>query len=77
MGTPASAKLRAAAVYPMVSVPWVITTPSAPSRTALFTRRASFDQWLGVMFSENMSNMISGLTSATSESTGTRECSSA
>ncbi len=25
-----SMKLKAAAVYPMVSVPWAITTPSAP-----------------------------------------------
>jgi len=53
-----SAKLRAAAVYPIVSVPWAITTPSTPSAICLAIVLAICVQCFGVMFSLKRLNSI-------------------
>ncbi len=47
-------KAMAAAVYIMVSVPWVMITPFAPALISLFTSSASLTQYSGRMFSDKI-----------------------
>ena len=54
LGTSPSMNESAAAVYPMVSVPWGMMTPSAPLLISSTTASASFCQCSTFMFSENM-----------------------
>ncbi len=70
-GTSPSMKDRAAAVYPMVSVPWGIMTASAPSFISSATALASSCQWAGSMFSENIENRTRASMFASSRISGT------
>ncbi len=70
-GKSCSAKLKAAAVYPRVSVPWATTTPAAPFSMCLATFFAVSDQCFAVMFSLYRLNRISVAIMAISESSGT------
>ena len=56
LGMSPSMKDTAAAVYPMVSVPWGTMTASAPLLSSSAMASASFCQWGTVMFSEKMEN---------------------
>ena len=64
-------KLRAAAVWCMVSVPWPTTTPAKPSRIASPTRSARTRYCSGPMFSENTPNSFSVSRLQMSASSGT------
>ncbi len=56
LGTSPSMNESAAAVYPMVSVPCGMMTPSAPLSISSATASASFCQCSTFMFSENIEN---------------------
>ena len=63
-------KERAAAVYIMVSVPWVIITPAAPVCISSTTDRARFCQDSESIFSERILEITLPLKSAISLSSG-------
>ncbi len=62
---------KAAAVYPMVSVPWGMITPSAPFRISSATASASLCQCSTPMFSEKIENRTLASMFATSLISGT------
>ncbi len=71
LGTSPSMKDRAAAVYPMVSVPWGMIIPSAPAFISSDTASASFCQCSTFMFSENIEKSTLASMLATPLSSGT------
>ena len=70
-GTSPSMKDSAAAVYPMVSVPWGMMTASAPLLISSATALASSCQWAGSMFSEKIENSTRASMFASSLISGT------
>ncbi len=71
LGTSGSMNDNAAAVYPMVSVPWGMMTASAPLLISSATASASFCQLSTFMFSENMEKRTRASMFATSLISGT------